>query len=117
MHANTSKTWLVTKEVHLTKASEIFQDTNINITTHGRPHLGAPLGSKDFINQFVSEKVTNWKEELMLLAEIAKSQPHAAYAAFTHGYVHKFSYISRTPGSRRAHSFSPNSRLNRSQFS
>ena len=95
-HANASKTWLVTKEVHLTKASEIFPDTNINITTHGRPHLGAPLGSKDFINQFVSEKVTNWKEELMLLAEIAKSQPHAAYAAFTHGYVHKFSYISRT---------------------
>ena len=33
---------------------------------------------------------------MLLLAEVAKTQPHAAYAAFIHGYVHKFSYLCRT---------------------
>ena len=95
-YANASKTWLVTKESYLAKAREIFRDTQVKITSQGRPHLGAPLGSKEFVDQFVSEKITQWSEELLLLADIAKSQPHAAYAAFTHGYVHKFSYLCRT---------------------
>ena len=37
-----------------------------------------------------------WQEELTLLAKIATSQPHATYAAFIHGFVHKFTYLSRT---------------------
>ena len=32
----------------------------------------------------------------MLLVDIAKTQIHAAYAAFAHGYVHRFSYLCRT---------------------
>ena len=35
-------------------------------------------------------------EELKLLVDVAKIQPHAAFAAFTYGYVHKFSYLCRT---------------------
>ena len=27
---------------------------------------------------------------------MAKTQPHAAYSAFTHGYIHKFAYLCRT---------------------
>ena len=34
--------------------------------------------------------------ELSLLADVAKTQPYAAYAAFVHGYVHKFNYLCRT---------------------
>ena len=37
-----------------------------------------------------------WQEELTLLAKIAPSQPHATYAAFIHGFIHKFTYLSRT---------------------
>ena len=33
---------------------------------------------------------------MRLLADITKSQPHAAYAAFTHGFLHKFSYLCRS---------------------
>ena len=33
--------------------------------------------------------------ELALLSDIAKYQPQAAYAAFMHGFVHKFSYVCR----------------------
>ena len=58
---------------------------------HGRSHLGAPLGTQDFISGFVSDLVHQWLEELLLLKDGAKSQPHATYVAFTHGFIHKFS--------------------------
>ena len=92
---NASKTWLLTKDSLQSKASDIFQGTQINITTHGRPHLGAPLGTQEYINQFVLEEISNWLEEMLLLADVAKIQPHAAYAAFTHGYIQNFSYLLR----------------------
>ena len=94
--ANASKTWLITKDSLLVKAKEIFHDTQVKISSQGRPHLGTPLGSQEFVDQFITEKVNQWKEELMLLMDIAKTQPHAAYAAFTRGYVHRFSYLCRT---------------------
>ena len=68
----------------------------MNITSHGRPHLGAALGSHEFVDQYIADKVSHWHEELTSLAEVAKFQPHAAYTAFTHGFVHKFSFLSRT---------------------
>ena len=39
----------------------------------------------------------------MLLSDIVKAQPHAAYAAFIHGYVHKFSYLCRTTPNTEDH--------------
>ena len=86
-YANACKTWLVAKESHLARAKEIFSDTQVRVTSYGRPHLVVPLGSKDFVDQFSSKKITQWREELLQLADIAKNQPHAAYTAFTHGYV------------------------------
>ena len=48
---NASKTWLITRDSLLVKAKEIFQDTQVKITTQGRPHLGAPLGSQEFVER------------------------------------------------------------------
>ena len=53
-------------------------------------------GSEEFCDQFVKTKVTEWQQELTLMAKVATSQPHATFAAFIHGYVHKFTYLSRT---------------------
>jgi len=39
------------------------------------------------------------EKEIERLSEIAKSQPHAAYSAFTKGYKSKFTYFMRTIGS------------------
>ena len=39
---------------------------------------------------------SKWREELTKLCEIAKTQPQDAYAAFTSGYKHTFSYFMRT---------------------
>ena len=95
-YANAWKTWLITKEQYLSQAKELFQDTEVNITTQGRPYLGAALGSNEFCDEFVREKVLEWQTELNLLAKVATSQPHTAFAAFIHGFTHKFTYLSRT---------------------
>ena len=68
----------------------------VNITLEGRRHLGAVIGSKEFKDQYCQEKVDKWLREMESLAEISKSQPHAAYVAFTKGFKSKFTYYLRT---------------------
>ena len=95
-HPNASKTYLVVKEEHETCATQLFADTNVHITTHGKRHLGAALGSKTFTEEYVSAKVLGWTKEIEYLAKVAVSQPHAAYAAFTHGLSSRWTYLLRT---------------------
>ena len=95
-HANATKIWFITKDPHLAKARVLSQDTQVNITSQGRPHLGTTLGSQEFVDQYVTDKVLQWNKELLLLVDVPKIQPHTAYTAFIHGYIHKFSYLSRT---------------------
>ena len=33
----------------------LFQDTQVNITSQGRPYLGAALGSQEFVDQYVTK--------------------------------------------------------------
>ena len=40
---NLGKTWLIVKDHHLSRATELFADTGVNITTEGKRHLGAAL--------------------------------------------------------------------------
>ena len=42
------------------------------------------------------DKVNQWNEELSLLSKVPVTQPHAVYAAFTYGFVSKFTYLGRT---------------------
>ena len=93
---NASKTWLVTKEAVEQQATEVFSNTSVNITSHGRPYLGAPLGSPSFAEDFVCEKVAAWKDELETLCEWACSQPHAAFAVYTHGWSSRWTFLTRT---------------------
>ena len=93
---NAVKTWLVVKEDQQLEAEALFHDTDINITCSGRPHLGLPLGTQQYKDQFISEKVSEWVEELRTLSTIASTEPHAAYAALTHGLSSRWLYLSRT---------------------
>ena len=92
--ANPSKTWLVTKDRHIHNAAKIFAGCVVNITSHGRPYLGAPLGSLEFIEDHINSKVGEWTASITILSEIASSQPHAAYSALKHGLSSKWSYLS-----------------------
>ena len=47
----------------------------------------------------VQRKVQQWTREIDCLATITLTQPHAAYAAFTHGLTSKWTYLTRTPPS------------------
>ena len=55
-YVNPLKLWLVTKPQHLEAATTKFKSTHMNITTEGRPHLGAALhGHPEYVQQLVSE--------------------------------------------------------------
>ena len=94
--ANAGKTWLVVKKDKQQEAKEIFGNTAIQITTEGKKHLGAVIGSGGFKDKYVQEKVTEWCNEVRELAQIAQTEPHAAYTAFTFGLKHKWTYLART---------------------
>jgi hypothetical protein len=53
--------------------------------------LGLPL-----CDCYVKEKVQIWTQEINQLADIAISQPHAAYAGFVHGLSCRWNYLQRT---------------------
>ena len=92
-YPNSSKTWLVTKAEYYNTAIRVFEGTNVEITNQGRPHLGAPIGTDEYIEQFVKEKVDQWLDELKTLSKITTTQSHAAYATLIHGLSSKWLYI------------------------
>ena len=95
-HPNPVKTWLIVKPEHLPLAENLFSGTGIQITIQGQKHLGAALGTRTFIEEFVRSKVASWVTEIENLSEIAKFQPQAAYAAFTHGLTSRWTFLMRT---------------------
>ena len=66
------KSWLIVKFDCFDKAIHIFNNTNIKITTQGSRHLGAALGTSQFRNEYIMEKINKWVEQLHVLSEIAK---------------------------------------------
>ena len=93
---NGSKNWLIVKTQDLADEAELVFGEEVRITTEGQRHLGAAIGSQEYKDQYCSGKVQGWKENIELPAEIAKSQPHAAYIAFTKGYKSKCACLMRT---------------------
>ena len=61
-----------------------------------KKHLGACLGSVSSKDEFITCKVDGWIKHLENLSQFAKSDPHAAYAAFTYGFQLKWKYVQRT---------------------
>ena len=95
----TSHAWIVMKEDIFEEAMETFHGSNLNITREGKQQLGSAVGTNSFVESFVKSKVDGWVKEIEALAEIAVTQPHAAFAAFTHCVKHKWNFIVRTtPG-------------------
>ena len=66
------------------------------ITFEGHKHLGAVLGSRSFLEEYVREKVKDWVQQVVQLAEFAISQSQASYAALTAGLCHRWTYFLRT---------------------
>ena len=92
---NGIKTYLVTKPGKIDEATELFSDTDVHVTCAGRRYLGGALGTEAFEQQFLDAKIREWVTETARLAEIARSQPHAAHAAFTQGLTSRWTYALR----------------------
>lgn len=94
--ANPKKTHLLVKPHLLHEAELIFQGTEIKVTTSGQRYLGSAIGEKQFVDEYVREKVEAWKKELLVLICIAESQPHAAFAGLIHGLIGKWCFLCRS---------------------
>ena len=86
---NASRTWLIVKLQYLDLANKAFRITGISITSEGKCHLGASIGSRSFTTEYVKEKVQSWTSSLQVLSKIAKTHPHMAYCAYIHGLANK----------------------------
>ena len=87
------KSWLLVKLEFQERVAKVFKDTNVNITTDGCVYLGAAIGND---KTFQQNKVTEWKEQLVQLTNIAETQPHAAYCTLIHGLKGKWMYTTTT---------------------
>ncbi|XP_064384670.1 uncharacterized protein LOC135333619 [Halichondria panicea] len=99
-YPNPLKTWLVTKKGFHTIGSTTFHQTGVNVTPDGRPYPGSPIGSPGYMESFAESKVASWSALVSNLADIATTQPHAAYSALNHGLSSKWTYMCHTTPSR-----------------
>ena len=70
-YPNPPSTHLVGKEEHEVCAIKVFDGTGVQITTEGKRHLGAAIGSRSFAKEYLSSKVEEWTEEIKCLAKVA----------------------------------------------
>ena len=92
---NGAKTQILVKSQYINKAKEIFKDTAITISEDGKQYLGVAMSTASFAEHFVQRKVEGWVKEVEKLGMFAMTQPHAAYAAFTHGLMSRWNYLLR----------------------
>ena len=95
-YVNGSKSWLIVKNAENMEEAEKVFGAKVKITTDGKRHLGAVIGSSEYKDEYCENMVDEWMGELDNLTEIAKSQPQAAYIALTKAYKSKFTYFMRT---------------------
>ena len=60
----------ITKSTKSYLLRTMFPDTNINITTDGRKHLGAAIGSEIYKVQYAKDLVDDWNRQPSSIAEI-----------------------------------------------
>ena len=95
-YPNAKKFWLLTKQGKEDSAREVFLYTTINISTQDQKHLGAVLGSRAYLEEYVNGNVEGWVDQVVKLAEFATIYPQASYKAFTFGLKHRWTYYLRT---------------------
>ena len=84
---NATKSVLIVKPEHYNIAVELFNGSGVIVTKDGQRHLGAVIETEKF-KEYVEEKVSEWVKEMDVLSDMARTEPQAAYSAFTHGLQH-----------------------------
>jgi len=76
--------------------TEGAKDSGVEIITNGTRHLGAAVGTDEFKRSYVEKKVTSWVQCVKTLSNIAATEPHAAYSAFTHCLQSQWTFLLRS---------------------
>ena len=93
---NGIKSWLIVKSEQLANEARAVFGDSVNITTEGKRHLGAVIGSTSYKQEYCEEIVHNWVSQLKVLCDISQTQPQAASTVFTKAFCSKFTYFMRT---------------------
>jgi hypothetical protein len=85
-HPNAKKTFLIVKNREdLEESERLFGPLGVEVTINGQRHLGAVVGTSEFKQEYINDKVSKWIKDVEELAEIAKDEPQLAYSAFVKG--------------------------------
>ena len=84
-----SKTRLIVKLESFDLICEVFKNTDVAITSEGRPHLWASDGSWQFITDYANEKVESLTASLLTLSKLGKFHLYVTYCAYIHGLTNK----------------------------
>ena len=68
------------------EAQNLFVNSRVNVIAEGERHLSVVIRSTEFRDEYVNNLVKYWENQIVTLSTIAKTQPPAAYLAFTSGF-------------------------------
>ena len=77
-------------------ATELFDGTGVKLTLTGERHLGAVIGSPNFRDEYITNKINKWSEDVKELAEFARDEPQLAYTAYTKALCMRWCFLQRT---------------------
>ena len=86
------------------EAAVIFDGTGVQLTEDGpelvhkagHRHLGAAVGTTDFVLAYLNRKVAAWAVQVDRPTDVAATHPHAAYSAFVFGLRYQWTFIQCT---------------------
>ena len=85
------------------RVAEILDNINIKITSSGQRDLGDVIISELYKKVHIEEKVSKWREELLLLSKIAEIKPQSAYSAYIHIFKSKYNLFNCTAPTMKNH--------------
>ena len=68
-----TKTWLMVKPYVLLRTNKVFSGTNTKISNEGHKYLWVTVGTEQFKDIYMKEKVIEWINQLEVLSKMAVS--------------------------------------------
>ena len=92
---NAKKSTLLVRRELVEDARQLFDGTGVSVTTDGLKYLGSPIGSDEYIGKYARYSEAQWSANVKACADVAESQPHAAYYVFVSALQRQWSYALR----------------------
>ena len=67
-YPNEKKCWIIEKPDKENIVKEVFKETAVTVTVRGQRHLGAAIGSREYVEYYVNDNVTDWISQVTRLA-------------------------------------------------